>query len=100
MWGQLKCGGWAGGGEGVFWVYWPEARPLLWRGVVSMTSSHSSPGDGQKLTEQRAPVTPRPVSPQRGPGLKEPSGLGTGTTRLAFRTLPRHLSPLRHHKIL
>ena len=36
-------------------------RPgLSWGGgcVVSMTSSHSSPGDGQKLTEQRAPETP------------------------------------------
>ena len=57
-------------------------------------------GDGQKLTEQRAPETPGPVPLQQGPGLKEPSGLGTGATRLALRTLPRHLSPLRHHKIL
>ena len=86
--------------EGVFWVYWLQTRPLLWRGAVSMISSHSSPGDGQKLTEQRAPVTPGPIPPQRGPGLKEPRGLGTGASRLALMTLPRHLSPLKHYKIL
>lgn len=57
-----------------------------------MISSHSSPGDGQKLTEQRASVTPGSIPPQRGPGLKEPSGLGTGAPRLALTTFPTSLT--------